>query len=316
VAISNPLSPNFLREVPVSLLSNDISLVSSNGDSIPSSTPPLNEMQKISNLPVSHDQSANSNLLSSKSPREVLSVSLPNDLRSYNGNKYPLPSDILKMTNKLTDSPSSNLSFVLSPKSSRVGSVYFPPPDPLAFWTNTHFQKSKLHRERPPIPIPPVFNVSEYPSHANKKAPPKNANLLLDAANYGYLGPASLVIGLQTSRSSQIERSWAHEFCLLLDEFSETGSTVSLAAYTKQGEELRRYFALKRQLFYDPDFNYLLESLGNSDVLSLQSLEELIAVLLLDPLPGNIEKSLSDELILLYSRFNHSDTKENLDLLS
>jgi len=149
-----------------------------------------------------------------------------------------------------------------------------------------------------------VFNVSEYPSHANKKAPPKNANLLLDAANYGYLGPALLVIGLQISRSSQIESSWAHEFCLLLDEFSETGSKVSLTAYTKQGEELRRYFALKRPLFYDPDFNYHLESLGNSDVLSLQSLEELIAVLLLDPLPGNIEKSLSDELLFFKEVIN------------
>ena len=315
VTISNPLSPNFPREIPVDPLSTDISLGPSNGDSILTSTLPLNEIQEISNFPVSHDRSANSSLLFPKSPREVLPVSHSTDLRSYNGNKYPLPSNILKITNKLTDAHSSNISFVLSPKSSRVGSVYFPPPDPLAFWTNTHFPKSKLHRERPPIPIPPVFNVSEYPSHANKKAPPKNANLLLDAANYGYLGPAALVFGLQTSRSSQIERSWAHEFCLLLDEFSETGSTVSLAAYTKQGEELRRYFALKRQLFYDPDFNYLLESLGNSDVLSLQSLEELIAVLLLDPLPGNIEKSLSDELILLYSRFNHSDTKENLDLL-
>jgi len=108
-----------------------------------------------------------------------------------------------------------------------------------------------------------VFNVSDYPSHANKK----------DAANYGYLTPASLVFGLQTSRSSHTERSWAQEFYLLLDEFSETGSTMSLTAYTKQEEELRRYFALKRQLFYDPDFNYLFESLGDSDVLSLQLLE-------------------------------------------
>jgi len=84
---------------------------------------------------------------------------------------------------------------------------------------------------------------------------------------------------------------------LLLDEFSEAGSTVSLTASTKQGEELRRYFPLKRQLFYDPDFNHIFEPFGNSDILSLQSLEKLIAVLLLDPLTGNMETSLSDELI-------------------
>jgi len=149
-----------------------------------------------------------------------------------------------------------------------------------------------------------VFNVSDYPSHANKKAPAKNANMLLNAANYGYLTPAALVFGLQTSRSSRIVKSWAHNFCLLLDKLSETGSTVSLAVYTKQGEELSRYFALKRQLFYDPDFIYLLKSLGNCDVLSLQSLEELVTVLLLDLLRGHKEQSLSDEFIPLFSRFN------------
>ena len=89
VAISNPLSPNFLLEIPVGLLSNDIFLGSSNGDSIPSSTHPLNEMQKISNLPVSHDWSANSNLLSSKSPREVLPVPYSNDLPYYPDNIDP-----------------------------------------------------------------------------------------------------------------------------------------------------------------------------------------------------------------------------------
>jgi len=34
------------------------------------------------------------------------------------------------------------------------------------------------------------------------------------------------------------------QFCLLVDEFSETESTVCLAACTKQGDELRRYSAL------------------------------------------------------------------------
>jgi len=103
-------------------------------------------------------------------------------------------------------------------KSSRVGSVYFLPTDSSAFWTSTHLPKSNFNWERPSIPIPPVFNVSDYPSHANKKAPPKNADLILDAANYGYITPASLIFWLQTSRSSHIERSWAPDFCLLLDE--------------------------------------------------------------------------------------------------
>ena len=89
VAISNPLSPNFFREIPVGLLSNDISLGPSNGDSIPTSTLPLNEMQEISNFTLSHDRSANSNLISSKAPREVLPIPDSNDLPCYPDNIDP-----------------------------------------------------------------------------------------------------------------------------------------------------------------------------------------------------------------------------------
>ena len=47
------------------------------------------EKQEISNLPVSHDWSANSNLLFSKSPREVLPVPYSNDLPCYPDNIDP-----------------------------------------------------------------------------------------------------------------------------------------------------------------------------------------------------------------------------------
>jgi len=90
-----------------------ISLGPSNSDRILTSTLPQNEIQEISNTPVSHDRSANSNLLFQKSPPEVLPVSLSNDLRSYRGNKYHLPSNISKITNKFSDAHSSNISFVL-----------------------------------------------------------------------------------------------------------------------------------------------------------------------------------------------------------
>jgi len=82
VTISNPLSPNFPREIPIDPLSNDLSLGPSNGDIILTSTLPRNEIQEIPIFSVSHDRSANSNLLFPKSPREVLPFSLPNDLRS------------------------------------------------------------------------------------------------------------------------------------------------------------------------------------------------------------------------------------------